>query len=118
MKILLSPIRSNTTLEAIVAGDVITINGDVADFSSLPEGAVIPRHAIDSMWIAGDVSRVDGVIHLSLLLPHGPDAPWATRFPAAFSDPMTVTDGVVPLPIYDSPQDMEIMELPVSEDLQ
>ncbi|MDM5117190.1 hypothetical protein [Aeromonas hydrophila] len=103
MKILLSPIRSNTALEAIVAGDVITLNGEVADFSSLPEGAVIPRHAIDSMWIAGDVSRVNGEIHLTILLPHGADAPEETRFPAAFSDPMTVTYGMVPLPPYNAP---------------
>ena len=83
-----------------VTGDTITINGGSFDFSPLAEGSTLPSDAIDSEWIIGDVTRTDGEIVLSLLLPHGSRAPHETRFP----QPITVTtDGPVELPIYDEP---------------
>ena len=83
-----------------ITGDTITINGDSFDFSPLAEGSTLPSDAIDSEWIIGDVTRTDGEIVLSLLLPHGSRAPESTRFP----QPLTVTtDGPVELPIYDEP---------------
>ena len=83
-----------------VTGDTITINGDSFDFSPLAEGSTLPSDAIDSEWIIGDVTRTDGEIVLSLLLPHGSRAPHETRFP----EPITVTtDGPVELPIYNEP---------------
>lgn len=103
MKIKLSPVRMDEQLTARAIGDSIVLNGVALDFSPLQEGDTIPLSAINNKWIAGDVARKDGVIHASLLLPHGANAPHETRFPAAFYEPMTVTDGPVPLPPYDAP---------------
>lgn len=79
------------------AGDVLTINEIAYDFSPLPEGATLPRAAVACEWLASDVERIDGALHLTLILPHGPNAPEATRFP----EPVTLTgDGPVALPPY------------------
>ena len=103
MKINLTPVCMDERVQAEVSGDAIIINGVALDFSPLPEGGVLPREAISSLWIASDVLRVDGEINLTLLLPHGANAPHETRFPLAYSDPMTVVGGLVPLPPYDAP---------------
>lgn len=79
-------------------GDALTINGQTYDFSPLPEGATLPRAAVECEWLASDIERIDGALHLTLILPHGPNAPEVTRFPA----PIAVTgDGPVALPPYD-----------------
>ena len=45
------------------------------------------------------MTRAGGVLHLTLILPHGADAPLETRFPAA----LTLTgDGPVALPPYEN----------------
>lgn len=103
MKIKLSPVRMNAELSAEVQGDIIILNGESLDLSPLPDGGVLPAAAILNLWVLGDVERIDGDIHLTLILPHGPNAPYETRFPSAYSDPMTVVDGPLPLPPYDAP---------------
>lgn len=95
MIISFSPCRCDDTLTVSRAGDVLTINGDPVDLSPVPEGATLPAGAIDNEWIVGPVERIDGVLHLTLLLPHGPDPSPAVAFP----EPITVTgDGPVAVP--------------------
>ena len=49
--------------------------------------------------LAGDVTRSGGQLYLTLILPHGADAPPETLFPAA----LTLTgDGPVVLPAYEN----------------
>ncbi|MDO2946932.1 hypothetical protein M8828_01375 [Aeromonas simiae] len=102
MKIKLSPNNNASKLTAVVSGDVITLNDIALDFSPLGEGDVLPASAINSPWIASDVTRVGGEISLTLCLPHGANAPHETRFPAAFDVPITVMAGPVPLPPYET----------------
>jgi len=100
MKITLSPQFRDDPLTLHRTGDVLTVNGDAFDFGQLPEGATLPRAAVGCDWIEGNVTRTGGVIHLTLILPHGANAPEATRYPA----PLTLTgDGPVELPLYDTP---------------
>ena len=95
MHISFSPMRRDDTLEVSKTGDVLTINGATYDFSPLPDGGMLPREAVDCEWLASDVERIDGEIHLTLILPHGPNPPPE----AAFPDPITVsTDGPITLP--------------------
>lgn len=97
MQIELSPMRLDSALTVHVAGDVLTTNGVAYDFGPLPEGGILPRDAAGCPWLASDVTRTGGEIVLTLILPHGADAPVETRFPA----PITVTDdGPVALPSY------------------
>lgn len=98
MKIKLSPIRRDDTLTVIKQGDSLTINGTTYDFSVIPDGATLPKGATDCEWLAFDVERIEGVLHMTLLLPHGANAPEETRFPQPIVDPV---DGVLPLPAYD-----------------
>ena len=102
MKIYLSPVRMDEKLIASVDGDTITVNDTVLDFLPLQEGETLPNAAIPNDWIVGDVHRVAGEIVLTLRLPHGANAPYETRFPTAFETPITVLEGEVPLPPYDS----------------
>ncbi|MCX4037769.1 hypothetical protein OR604_16405 [Aeromonas caviae] len=112
MKIKLIPIGGPEQLTARVDGDILTVNGVSLDFSPLPEGGMLPNAAISSLWVFGDVRRVDGEVYLTLVLPHSNDAPHETRFPAAYDVPMTVVDGLVPLPPYDAPPVVEDVQLP------
>lgn len=95
MHITLSPQRRDDTLTLVKTGDVLTLNGVAFDLSVIPEGATLPADAIDSEWFTGPVERIDGQLHLTLILPHGKDASEAARFP----EPIVVTtDGIVELP--------------------
>ena len=95
MRISFVPQRRDDALIVVKSGDVLTINGDVVDLSVVPDGADLPSEAIDNDWIVGTVRRVDGVLHVSLILPHGPDAGEDVRFPNDIVDP---PDGVIALP--------------------
>lgn len=96
MLINFSPIRSDRALEINKTGETLTINGESFDFSQLADGATLPREAIGCEFIISDVSRVDGEIELTILLPHGANASHEARFP----EPINITsDGQVVLPI-------------------
>lgn len=98
MNLTFSPMRRDERLTLVRIGDTLTINGGTFDFSAIPEGATLPAEAIDSDWIAGPVERIGGVLHVTLILPHGGNAPEATRFPA----PITVTgNGTITVPVYE-----------------
>ena len=87
MKITLSPQRRDDTLTVTKQGDTLTINGTAYDFSVIPDGATLPEDATDCEWLASDVERIDGVLHLTLLLPHGANASEAARFPQPIINP-------------------------------
>lgn len=109
MHIALSPVRLDETLTASLAGDALTINSVEFDFAKLPDGSTLPPEAIDSEWFVGPVSRINGELHLTLRLPHGPSPSQAVAFP----EPITVTqDGEVPLPRDPEPE-MEQMPDPL-----
>ena len=95
MKIYLSPQRRDDTLTVTKHGDVLTINGTEYDFSQLSDGGTLPADAVDSEYVIGSVNRVNGELELTLLLPHGPNASEAARFPEPIIDP---ADGEVELP--------------------
>lgn len=102
MRITFSPQRRDGELIVFKSGDVLTINGAVFDLSAIPDGATLPAGAIDSDWIAGEVHRIDGVLHLTLLLPHGPNPSQSVAFPES----ITVTsDGPVEVPRDPEPQE-------------
>jgi len=82
MRISFSPQRRDDKLVVTKHGDILTINGNAFDFSSLPDGAIIPEGEIPCEWIIGPVGRVGGEIHLTLILPHGPNPSQAVAFPA------------------------------------
>lgn len=114
MQITLSPIRSDQSLTASRSGDCLTLNGVTHDFSQLAEGAALSPAETGSPWIIGEVRRQDGVLQISLLLPHGGAAPDETRFP----QPLLVTgDGEVPLPPHDMPPEDGPPEEQPPEDL-
>jgi len=95
MRINLSPQRRDDTLTVTKAGDALTINGTDYDFSGVPDGGMLPRDAVDCAWLASDVTREDGELVLTLLLPHGANASQARRFPQPLVD---VPDGEVEFP--------------------
>jgi hypothetical protein len=95
MHITLSPQRRDDTLTVVKTGEVLTINGDEIDFSVIPDGATLPAEASPHPFVVGPVERIDGVLRLTLLLPHGPNASQSVRFPAPLIDP---PDGPLELP--------------------
>ncbi|WP_110947366.1 hypothetical protein [Pseudomonas bohemica] len=88
MLIKLSPQRRDDTLDVTKAGNVLTVNGDVFDFSPLTEGATLPQSAIGSEWFAGDVEMQNGELTLTLLLP----------LPANYSPEQAFPDDLVDVP--------------------
>lgn len=98
MHITYSPVRMDLNEQILidVEGDKIFIEGEEYDFSPLPEGAILPQCAITSEWFLGDVTRVDGVIHVVIKLPFGANASHETRYPT----PVVVGNGSVDVPEY------------------
>lgn len=100
MRISFSPVRLDQRLVLERRGDVLVFNGAALDLSGIPEGATLPQAAAGCDWIASDIERQEGMLHLTLILPHGAQAGEATLFPA----PMTLKgDGPVALPEYALP---------------
>lgn len=95
MIIAFSPVRLDATLAAERAGDTLTLNGEAFDFAPLAEGATLPRAAVACPWLASDVTRQDGVIRLTLILPLGPGAPAASWSAPPLAGP---PDGTLALP--------------------
>lgn len=95
MKITLSPTRSDAPLSISKQGDALTINGVTYDFSVIPDGATLPASAVDCEYITGNIERINGVLHLSLVLPHGPNPSQAVAFPEPLINP---ADGALELP--------------------
>ena len=99
MNITFSPQLRAAPVVMSVTGDAIDIDGVSYDFGPLAEGDILPREAVDCPWLASDVTREQGQVCLTLILPHSSNAPEAARFP----EPVTVTSGPVPLPAFEEP---------------
>lgn len=97
MKISFTPIRMDSVLVAELSAETLTLNGDAYDFSHVEEGQPVEDH--DCPWVIGPVSRVNGELEVTLLLPHGGHPPHDTVFP----QPIQVAGGAIPLPAYDAP---------------
>ena len=94
-KINLSPQVRDGTLTVSKSGDALIVNGVTYDFTQLTEGSTLPAEAIDSEYFVGPISRVEGEIELTLLLPITREASEAAKYP----EPITITaDGEVALP--------------------
>jgi len=91
MQITLSPVRLQTSLTLIRLGNTLVINGVPVDLATY-DAAAAP-----CPWVIGQPYQMPDW-RVTLVLPHGANAPEETRFPA----PITVmTDGPVDLPPYD-----------------
>lgn len=95
MIISLIPQRRDDSLTLVKNGEILVINGRSYDLSVIPDGAILPRDAIDCDWLAADVERVGGDLRVSLFAPHGADATPAARNPRPIVNP---PDGPVELP--------------------
>ncbi len=98
MKIKFSPSNRSEPFYGSVSGDLLTVNGETLDFSLLQEGGELPPTAINTDWLVGGVSRVDGEVCVTIICPHGANAPYGTRFPP---DVYIVVEGDIPFPTYD-----------------
>ncbi|RVE90129.1 hypothetical protein [Sinorhizobium meliloti] len=107
MKIALSPQRRDEVLELSKSGDILTINGASFDFSALPAGASIPAGEVPCDWIIGPIERIGGALHLTLILPHGPNPSPAVAFPEPIIDPL---DGAIALPADPVPVVAQVIE--------
>lgn len=95
MQISFSPIRLDTNLSVERWGDALNINGETFDFEDIAEGDYKEREEIDCAWITGPVCRKDGILQVTLVLPHGPNPSEDTLFP----EPVLLeADGPVSLP--------------------
>lgn len=95
MHIKLNPQRRDDQISVIKSGDTLTINGEEFDLSVIPEGATLPADAISSEYFSGPVERINGVLHLTLTLPHGPNPQQHVAFPEEIVDP---PDGEIEFP--------------------
>ena len=90
MKINFHPQLRTTALTISKYGDVLTINGEDFDFSTLPDDSSI--EGVPSEYIEGAVSRVDGRLHLALVRPHGTAPNHADAYPAPMEN---AADGII-----------------------
>jgi len=99
MHITLTPIRMDKPLTLHRAGDILTVNGTAHDFATIEEGTALPQDEVPCDWLVSDVARIDGIVHLTLILPHGAHPPQETLFPAAIR---VTEDGPIPLPPFEA----------------
>ncbi len=97
----LLPDDNSTRLEASVAGDVITINGDEIDLTDLPENDELLASAVDHPWVVGRLRRLSDQIQITIVFPIPSDAPPEARAPAPV---LMLADGPVPLPSVEAEQ--------------
>jgi hypothetical protein len=95
MIINLSPIRSDVELSIFKSGDRLIINGEVFDFSVIPDDATLPATAVSGGYFTGDINRAGGVLSLTMIAPHGANPSNAAAFPSPLINP---ADGVLELP--------------------
>lgn len=105
MHISFSPQRRDDTLTPErTSPDRLRINGELFNFGPLPDGGTIPAGKIPCDWIVGPVERINGEIHLTLILPHGPNPSHAVAFPV----PIHVTeDGPIAIPHDEETADVD-----------
>lgn len=104
MRISFSPQRRDDTLTLEKTGDRLHINGELYNFNPLADGDTIPAGEIPCHWIIGPVHRTEGEIHLTLILPHGPNPSQAVAYP----EPIHVTqDGPIAIPHDEEPADVD-----------
>ncbi|MCV0348445.1 MAG: hypothetical protein K5863_00080 [Nitratireductor sp.] len=94
MHIVLSPQWRTEPLQVTKQGDVLTINGEAFDFSSLPEGAEIADVPSEFVVCAAEhpVERVGGKIFIALIRPYGAKSPAADARSLVLED---AADGVI-----------------------
>jgi len=77
MIINLSPQRRDDAISVVKSADILTINGEVFDFTALPDGATIPAGEVPCPWIVGPV-------HASMAICSSRSfCPWAVPFTGA-----------------------------------
>lgn len=102
MIITLAPQRRDQAIEYEINGDVITVTSgetvDVLDFSGPGDGVWEPDRQsglIDDMGFVTTARREAGVVHVTLVAPHG-DAPSAAeRYP----EPVTTAAATLTFPV-------------------
>lgn len=104
MRISFSPQRRDDALTVTKAGEVLTINGDPIDFTVIPDGASLPAEAVSSEFVTGTIERIAGDLHVTLLLPLGPNPSQAVAFPADIINP---PDGPIDVPADPAPVEPE-----------
>lgn len=102
MIIKLSPVAiSESPLSVSVMGDILTINGEVFDFSPIPPGYSLPLEAIGSQLFHGPAVRdSEGILTITLRFPHPDYADETMRFPVPIN---VLKDGPVELPSTPAP---------------
>lgn len=96
MHISFSPQRRDGSLVLEKLSDNrLRINGDLFNFNPMQDGDSIPAGAVPCDWIVGPVERVDGEIHVTLILPHGQSPSPGVAFPATMH---VVVNGPIVVP--------------------
>ena len=95
MNITLTPQVRPDSLALSKSGDILTINGDAFDFSFIEEGDVLPQDAVECPLLASDVTRTDGALVLTVILPIKNTLSEAAKFPAPI---LNAPDGDIEVP--------------------
>jgi len=91
-----SPQLRSDALTLSKDGDILTINGVEIDFEPLESGTKLPSDVCQgySPFLLEAQRTSSGELEITLLLPHGKNAPTAALFP----QPITPGDGPVEVP--------------------
>lgn len=104
MRIILSPVRMDSTLSIYKENEKLTINGELFDFSPMGFGDTLPYGSVHSEWVTGDVNKYDDGIELIIVFPIPFDYTQEQAFPIPLDN---VKDGVVEFPKSQSQIDKE-----------
>ena len=81
-------------LTVSVKGKVVTVNGEVFDFSPLKDGDYLHPDAVDSLYFTDDITCTGSDLNIGLLMPYRYTEDESILFPASVS----VKSGKVKVP--------------------
>lgn len=96
VKIKFYPARTDTMelLTVSVKGFVLTVNGEVFDFSPLQDGDTLNSFAVDSLYFTDDITRDGADLIVGLLMPYR----YTDDKDILYPESVTVKAGVVKVP--------------------
>ena len=95
MRISFSPQSSRDMLVLSKAGDMLTINGDTIDLSSIPEGATVRNASMLHPMLCGDIERSEGRLAVVVALPYYGRSGYVPAPPPIIDPP----DGPIEVPV-------------------
>lgn len=92
MIIKFSPQIRDSITEFVKIGNNLTVDGELLDLDSIPNGSTVPSEAIDVNSVNSIIKDISGNITIELVWTYSDSNDWISSWPADLIDPI---DGII-----------------------